>query len=263
MKVVCLLYHDVVENNDWDSSGFTGPGTARYKLSRAEFAAHLRAIAKARSDAPKRAHDLLKPGAELLPFLLTFDDGGESASTRIAGLLQAHQWCGHFFVTAGKIGERGFLTRSQIRELRGNGHIIGSHSFSHPVRMSYCSREQLLNEWTTSVQILSDIVGEQIDTASVPGGYYSRQVGETAAAAGVRILFNSEPRTEITDVSGCSVIGRFNIFNGNPPSLSEKLVLRKSKARLQQWLFWNSKKIVKTVAGKRYLAARQLLLRKQ
>ncbi len=170
MRVVCLLYHDVVESNNWDSSGFTGPGTARYKLSRGEFAAHLGAIANVRGDAPHRAHDLLKPSAAPFPFLLTFDDGGGSASTCIAGLLQEHGWCGHFFVTAGKIGERGFLTRSQIREIRSNGHIIGSHSFSHPVRMSQCSREQLLQEWTTSVQILSDILGEQVDTASVPGG---------------------------------------------------------------------------------------------
>ena len=76
MRVVCLLYHDVIEGNNWDSSGFTGPGTARYKLSRAEFAAHLGAIAKVRGDEPHRAHDLLKPGAASFPFLLTFDDGG-------------------------------------------------------------------------------------------------------------------------------------------------------------------------------------------
>jgi len=263
VRVVCLLYHDVVESNNWDSSGFTGPGSARYKLSRAEFAAHLEAIAKVRGDAPHRAHDLLIADPASFRYLLTFDDGGGSASTCIAELLQEHGWCGHFFVTAGKIGERGFLTRSQIRELRSKGHIIGSHSFSHPVRMSQCSREQLLQEWTSSVQILSDILGEQVDTASVPGGYYSNLVGQTAAAVGVRVLFNSEPTTKVRHVFDCVLVGRFNIFRATPPSLSEKLVSGKSKARLQQWLFWNSKKIVKTVAGRSYLAARQFLLRKE
>jgi peptidoglycan/xylan/chitin deacetylase (PgdA/CDA1 family) len=262
VRVACLLYHDVVESNNWDSSGFTGPGTARYKLSRPEFAAHLRAIAKVRGDAPYRAHDLLKPFAASFPFLLTFDDGGGSAFY-IARLLQEHGWYGHFFITAGKIGESGFLTRSQIRELRSNGHIIGSHSFSHPVRMSQCSREQLLQEWITSVQILSDILGEQVDTASVPGGYYSNLVGQTAATVGVRVLFNSEPTTEVHHILGCVLVGRFNIFRASPPSISEKLVSQKSKARLQQWLFWNSKKIVKTIAGTPYLAARQFFLRKE
>jgi hypothetical protein len=38
-----------------------------------------------------------------------------------------------------------------------------------------------------------------MDTASVPGGYYSDRVAETAAAAGIRILFNSEPTTKVYD----------------------------------------------------------------
>jgi len=40
LRAACLLYHDVIENGDWDSSGFVGPGTAKYKLSRAEVEAH-------------------------------------------------------------------------------------------------------------------------------------------------------------------------------------------------------------------------------
>lgn len=262
MRAACLLYHDVVENADWESSGFTGPGTAKYKLNRAEFEAHLAAVASVRDTPANRAHDLVNADASSLPFLLTFDDGGESASTCVAAVLEKHTWCGHFFVTAGKIGERGFLTPDQIRTLRRNGHIIGSHSFSHPVRMSHCTREKLLEEWTTSLRILSDILGEQVDTASVPGGYYSMRVGETAAAAGIRILFNSEPTTRIHVVSGCVVVGRYNIFRGTPATVSGELVSRHSKARSRQWVFWNVKKIAKRVAGKPYLAARQLLLRK-
>lgn len=262
VRVIALLYHDVVENADWNSSGFTGPGTAKYKLNRPDFAAHLRAIAASRDDAPCRAHDLLTANPSSLPFLLTFDDGGESAYTRIAGVLEELGWCGHFFVTAGRIGQRGFLTRAQIRELKNKGHVIGSHSFSHPTRMSHCSGEELMNEWTTSVQILADVLGEGVDTASVPGGYYGKKVAETAVKAGIRILFNSEPTTRIQVVSGCVLIGRFNVFRGKSPSFSGDLVSASPKARVQQWLFWNSKKIAKIVAGGPYLKARQVLLRR-
>jgi peptidoglycan/xylan/chitin deacetylase (PgdA/CDA1 family) len=146
--------------------------------------------------------------------------------------------------------------------LRRRGHVIGSHSFSHPVRMSHCSREELTDEWTRSIKTLSDILGEQVDTASVPGGYYSKRVGETAAAAGVRVLFNSEPTTAVHDVSGCLVVGRYNIFRGMPPGVSGDLVSVHSQARSRQWLYWNFKKIGKRVAGRPYLAARQWLLRK-
>ena len=110
--------------------------------------------------------------------------------------------------------------------------------------------------------MLSDILGEQVDTASVPGGYYSHRVGETAAAAGVRVLFNSEPTTVVRSVAGCLVVGRYNIFRGLSPHVSGVLVSARSDARSQQWMYWNLKKIVKTVAGRPYLAARRWLLRK-
>jgi peptidoglycan/xylan/chitin deacetylase (PgdA/CDA1 family) len=262
MKAACLLYHDVVNGADWDSSGFTGPGTAKYKLSRAEFEAHLAAIAKVRNTPARIAHDLANARGETLPFLLTFDDGGESAATRIAGLLENHGWRGHFFVTAGKIGTKGFLNSEQIRGLRKAGHVIGSHSFSHPTRMSHCSKEELNDEWARSVKMLSEILGEPVDTASVPGGYYSSRVGETAADAGIHVLFNSEPTTAVHDLSGCLIVGRYNIFRGMPPGVSADLVSAHSKARSRQWLYWNFKKIAKKVAGRPYLAARQLLLRK-
>ena len=167
-----------------------------------------------------------------------------------------------FFCHRRPINRRGFLSAEQIRFLRREGHVIGSHSFSHPVRMSHCSTEELTDEWTRSIRILSDILGEQVDTASVPGGYYSNRVGETAAAAGVRVLFNSEPTTAVHAVLGCLVVGRYNIFRGMPPDVSGELVSVHSEARSRQWLYWNFKKIAKRIAGRPYLAVRQWLLRK-
>src|SRR5579859_5205585 len=128
MRIACLLYHDVVENAEWESSGFTGPGTSRYKLNRPEFEAHLVAVAKVRKDAPCLAHELLTMRDNSFPFLLTFDDGGVSAVTVIAGILRTFGSHAHFFVTADRIGQKGFLNAEQIRFLRAEGHVIGSHS---------------------------------------------------------------------------------------------------------------------------------------
>ena len=52
---------------------------------------------------------------------------------------------------------------------------------------------------------LEDILGESMRIASVPGGYYSRAVAETAAATGYTMLFNSEPTSAVTTVGGCQV----------------------------------------------------------
>lgn len=261
MRAVSLLYHDVIEGVDWDSSGFTGPGTAKYKLTRAAFEAHLASIAgTGNTPTLVSASD-----AAYLPrdrsVLLTFDDGGVSAATTIAALLGCRGWRGHFFVTTGQIGKRGFLSQDQLLELHRQGHVIGSHSCSHPMRMSYCSPEELLDEWASSICVLSEILHAPVVTASVPGGYYSRRVGEAAAAAGVRVLFNSEPTTSIHSVHGCLVIGRFNIFRGMPPRVSGDLIANRPLARFRQQMHWNVKKIAKKIAGGPYLAARQALLR--
>lgn len=261
MRAVTLLYHDVIDGNDWASSGFTGPGTAKYKLTCAEFEAHLEAIGAIRLMPITVPIDIEAQVTKVLPFLLTFDDGGMSAATTTATLLRIRGWRGHFFVTAAQIGKAGFVNSEQIRELRMQGHVIGSHSFSHPTRMSHCTREQLLEEWIRSTSMLSEILGEPVITASVPGGYYSRRVGEAAAAAGIRVLFTSEPTARIHFVHGCLVMGRFNIFRGMPPRISRDLVSDRPQARFRQWMHWNAKKLAKKIAGQSYLAARDALLR--
>ena len=263
MKAVSILYHDVVRDGAWDSSGFRGPGTARYKLDRVEFAKHLAAIAKVRPKPPALALELPTSSQSAFPFLLTFDDGGESAYTSVADLLEGYGWKAHFLVTAAFVGTSGFLTPDQIRSLRTRGHVIGSHSFSHPERMSALSLQALVEEWSRSAKVLSDIIGEQVKMASVPRGYYSKRVAEAAAVAGIEVLFNSEPTIKVRNVNGCLVLGRFTLLQGMAPSVSGELVSERSTARRKQWLHWNLKKLFKLVGGKLYLQARERLLRSE
>jgi peptidoglycan/xylan/chitin deacetylase (PgdA/CDA1 family) len=262
MKCATLLYHDVVFGIDWESSGFSGPGTARYKLSRSEFESHLHAISSVRPAAPELVTQMREGIVSEFPFLLTFDDGGETAYTIIADLLEERGWKAHFFITAGRIGTRGFVDAEQIRSLRKRGHVIGSHSFSHPKRMAHCTEEELDAEWSRSIEVLSNIVGERVIAASVPGGYFSKRVAETAAAAGIRVLFNSEPRTTVDVVNGCYVVGRFNILRGMNPTASGDLVSRRSWCRPKQWVYWNLKKTMKVLGGRYWIAAREKLLHK-
>lgn len=260
MKAISLLYHDVVEGEDWDSSGFLGPDAAKYKLSRRDFEEHLAAAANAHRTPAIKVREALYGSSPHLPMLITFDDGGTSAAHPIADLLENRGWRGHFFITTGQIGKQGFMNEAQIRRLHERGHVIGSHSFSHPMRMSFCDDDALADEWTKSVETLSDLLGEKVDTASVPGGYYSRRVAEAAAAAGIHILFNSEPTTRINRVRDCFVLGRFTVVRGMPAEISGRLASGGGAARLRQWTFWNIKKAAKHVGGTHYLSARRQLL---
>ena len=161
------------------------------------FAKHLAALAETLARGPSTVGELLTGTMSRAPWLITFDDGGVSAYTEIADRLEEKNWRGHFLIATGFISRRGFLSSEQIRELRRRGHVIGTHSDSHPLRMAACSWEQLVREWSTSVAKLSDILGEQIEIASVPGGHYSRRVAEAAARAGIKALFTSEPIAQL------------------------------------------------------------------
>ena len=253
---IVLLYHDVVTEDD--ASGFPGGGAAQYKLRPEEFDAHLAAIASA-AGAP--ACLLEAAGAESP--VLTFDDGGVSAITHIAPALERRGWQGHFLVTAGYIGSHGFLDAGGVRELVRRGHSVGSHSYSHPTRMAACSRSELLEEWRRSLEFLSEIVGARVDTASVPGGYYSRAVAETASEAGIRTLFNSEPTMRVVEVDACRVFGRYTIYRGMSPGDAGRLASGSRGALLRQSVVWNLKKLLKAAGGRSYVELRGALLNRR
>jgi peptidoglycan/xylan/chitin deacetylase (PgdA/CDA1 family) len=261
MRAISIMYHDVTEQGSaHTASGFPGADAALYKLERERFRQHLSAIAAARRDAPARVSELTESADSTPPWLLTFDDGGVSAYTCIAEMLEERGWRGHFLVTAGYIGKRAFLSREQIAELHGRGHVIGSHSTTHPQRMSHCRPDEMLTEWRTSIETLSDITGQQVSVASVPGGFYSREVAEAATQSGIRTLFTSEPVTRCAVVDGCLVLGRYTVQRHTTPERAAALVCGHTVPRMRQLLFWNAKKITKSLGGEYYLKLRKSLL---
>jgi len=256
MKAITLLYHDVVIGQDYRSSGFSGRDADVYKFDRDVFGRHLDAIAGAASRAPGKAAELLaSPDSPVL--MLTFDDGGVSADHVIADLLERRGWRGHFFISTDYIGRPEFLSASQIRDLHHRGHVIGSHSASHPLRISHLPESQMLVEWTRSVGTLSDIVGQPVDIASVPGGFYSPAVARAAAEAGVRILFNSEPMMRVRRVGRCLVVGRFGLQQGDSDCLAAAFARAAPVPRLTRWTYWNAKKVLKAAGGETWLAFRR------
>jgi peptidoglycan/xylan/chitin deacetylase (PgdA/CDA1 family) len=259
MKVICILYHDVVRFGKFESSGFLIPGADRYKLDTDEFDRHLNAIAGTVEKTPVALTNL---DDELLDeqLLFTFDDGGASSYSVIADALENYGWRGYFFVTTNFVDTPRFLTRGQIRELRKRGHVIGSHSCSHPLQMSRCSLSRLDKEWTQSVKALEDILGESVDMASVPGGAYSKSVAESAGAAGIRALFTSEPTTRCWKVGTMCVLGRFTVRQGMVSKAVVRLISSRGLERFRQSASWKAKSVLKTVGGKYYGRLRNRLL---
>jgi peptidoglycan/xylan/chitin deacetylase (PgdA/CDA1 family) len=260
VRVVTLLYHDIVAS-DFDESGFPGKGAARYKLRYSEFDQHLAAMQAAQLPTPGTANDIAPHSDERL-LLFTVDDGGASALA-IADRIERLGWRGQFFITTDRIGTPAFLSAPDIRELGSRGHVIGSHSHTHPYRISELPAAHLQREWRDSISILSDITGEQITTASVPGGFYSPRVAAAVQAAGGRVLFTSEPRTRVESVGGCVVVGRFTIYRGMGPVAAANLARGMPLALGRQQAVWLAKKTAKTVAAPLWDGVRRVLFRQR
>lgn len=260
-RAIVLEYHDVVERDDIDGSGFPGHAAGSYKLEVEAFDAHLEALSEVEPASRALATDPTVADHSTGSVMLTFDDGGRSAITVIADRLESHGWRGHFFVATDFIGQRTFLDAREIRALVERGHVIGSHSCSHPLRMSACDDATLAREWTESFARLSDITGQAIMTGSVPGGGYTPRVARFASAAGARALFTSEPISTVHLVARCLVFGRFTLRRTSSAALTVRLARGAVPARLRQWVVWNTKKALKASGGRAYLGVRSWLYR--
>lgn len=197
-------YHEAT--NDPASAGFQRPGALPYKHTRDAFARDLEAIA-AGPCPPERVTgvDLSSPGRHVF---LTFDDGGKSAAW-IADALAARGWKGHFFIVTGLVGTRTFLTAQEIRYLRECGHVVGSHSNTHPDIFRDQPFDRMVQEWRVSRDRLAQMLGEPCSTASVPGGDISAEVLKSADTAGLSYLFTSEPVLQPQRVGACWILGRY------------------------------------------------------
>ncbi len=252
MRAISLEYHDVVPREEVDSSGFPGEGPATYKLDPNEFGRHLLAIRRVTKRKLSTVFDLMRGIEDSIHLFLTFDDGGSSAHAYTADRIEGFGYHGHFLIPINYIGKPSFLTKGQIRNLRERGHVIGTHSSSHPRRISYCSWDELREEWSKSIRVLSDILGETVVVASIPGGYYSKKVVRAASHAGIKVLFTSEPTTRCYYLDGCLVLGRYSVRRWTSAETVEAITSGQVGPRIKQWFIWNSKKIPKVLGGEFY-----------
>lgn len=264
MRAATLLYHDVVPAGEPGASGFSGAVADRYKLTREAFDAHLKAIVGQPLLQCGTASQVL--AGELVgtcPCLFSFDDGGVSALTEVANFLEALDWRGHFFVTTDCIGRPGFLSADQIRELHQRGHLIGTHSCSHPPRIDELGDAELQREWSQSAAVLSDILRTATWCGSVPGGFFSRRVAAAAHQAGLRLLFNSEPTCRWTRYKDMHIAGRLSIVNHTPAAMAATLAIGDTRTVLRQQLVWTGKKFAKSVVGDFYRQTSEWVFRQR
>ncbi len=197
-KTIALLYHEVID--DYSESGFQNKDNLAYMHKTEVFRKHLEIF----------KNHLNSGNSKVENHLFTFDDGGIS-NLKSARILEENDWKGIYFITTKRIGTSGFLAENDIRTLHENGHIIGSHSHTHPMIFRTLTYAQMLEEWKVSKGILEDILGEEILHCSVPGGDSDLKTYESAVEAGFRYIFDSEPIVETRKLQNADIFGRFSV----------------------------------------------------
>ncbi len=194
------MYHDII-SHDVAESGFQNKTALKYKVSTDAFENQVKQI--------RKYLDSQKLPASSIRF--TFDDGGVSFLTNAAPILEKYGFKGVFFISTGNIGSKGFLNVDQIRELAGRGHVIGSHSHSHPERMAAMPIKNIQDEWSVSQLKLSEVLGYNPLMASIPNGYSSSEVIKCMESAAIDEIYTSTPTSKIKQKKNYSLIGRYAV----------------------------------------------------
>ena len=103
-------------------------------------------------------------GSKLLA--LTFDDGPNDPHTlHLLDILAKHEVRATFFLIGRYVQQR----PDMVRELVKAGHVVGNHTFSHPL-LIFKSTLEVKNELETCRRALSDAVGEHSNLFRPPFG---------------------------------------------------------------------------------------------
>jgi peptidoglycan/xylan/chitin deacetylase (PgdA/CDA1 family) len=123
---------------------------------------------------------------------ITFDDGCETDLITAAPVLTRLGFRATFYATGGFLGQRGYMSTAQLRELSDAGFEIGCHSMTHPY-LSDLDSAGLHREIVGAKAHLEQIIGRKVEHFSCPGGRFDNRVVEIAKQAGFRTLATSRP----------------------------------------------------------------------
>jgi peptidoglycan/xylan/chitin deacetylase (PgdA/CDA1 family) len=187
-RTVFLMYHEI------EAAGRAlcepGPGYVRYAVSEAAFR-HQLAHLRASGTSGVSVGQALAADARREPAVaITFDDGCETDALVAAPLLAEFACQATFYVIAGRVGMRGYLSPAQLRELSAARFEVGCHSMTHSY-LDESNDKQLRVELGEAKDRLEQIISSRVAHFSCPGGRWSRRLARIAAEVGYESIATS------------------------------------------------------------------------
>jgi peptidoglycan/xylan/chitin deacetylase (PgdA/CDA1 family) len=155
-------------------------------------------------------------------FVLTIDDGWYDGFKYALPILQADDFVATFFVVSSRIGQAGFLSGAQLKELIADGNEIGNHTVDHTnlTRLGRAAMEYQVDTASDQIQAATGIRPRSF--AYPDGGIDRTAYAAVSGCAGMKIAVTQSrrvglrysarfeaPRLEITpDLSPASLLAR-------------------------------------------------------
>lgn len=123
------------------------------------------------------------------PILITFDDGYLDNYVYAYPIMKKYGFTGIIFIITNLVGhDSRYLNWPQIREMKNNGFLFGSHTLSHAA-LTKVSDEQLWRELIESRQQIKKHLGQYPKYFAYPTGAYNRKVEKMTKQAGYAAAF--------------------------------------------------------------------------
>ncbi|MEA2391892.1 MAG: hypothetical protein QOK31_2001 [Solirubrobacteraceae bacterium] len=117
------------------------------------------------------------------PVLLTVDDGYADDAERILPALRRRRLVATFYVITRRLGQPGFLTAAQVRQLERAGMDVGAHTRTH-VTLPALAPPALRSEVSGSQSDLQRVLGHPVPWFAYPFGAYDAAVVRAVRGAG-------------------------------------------------------------------------------
>jgi len=241
--VPVLTYHAVAE----EGAAEARPFERKYRLGRTRFVEHLERIG--REGYRVLSLDQLSRGENgSRSVVLTFDDGNASDYRVVFTLLVQRELTAAFFISTSQVGGPGFVTWSELRDMKQAGMSIQSHGSDH-VDLRRLSAPTLREQLGGSKRLLEDRLGAPVDFLAVPYGLVDGQILDLAEAEGYRAVCTSRSwpaRPGSRVVSRVAVYARTSggdlnrLLSGRPAAYAARslraAIIHVPRALLLRWL---------------------------
>jgi peptidoglycan/xylan/chitin deacetylase (PgdA/CDA1 family) len=122
--------------------------------------------------------------------VLTFDDGFIGNYLFAFDILERYGFKATFFITVDDVSKDRYMSWEQIAALHKSGHLIQSHTMTHPM-LGECEESEITYELETSKRIIEDKIGSPVKYLSLPYGSLNERVITIAKQIGYKAIFTS------------------------------------------------------------------------